>query len=324
VNDTRRAVLDAIEDGPVSGPDIADRLGVSRTAIWNEIEALREEGFAIESGGEGYALVEVPEYGAGAVEYHLDGAFPVEYHETIESTNERARELAREGASEVVVLADEQAGGRGRLDRAWDSPAGGIWTSVLLRPDLPPARAPLLTLAAAVATARAVRACGIDAGLKWPNDVLVVEEDGTEGTPAGNGPERKLAGILTEMEGEADEVSWVVVGIGVNANVDAGALPAGATSLRERAGDVNRGRLVAELLGELDALRSEPGDILPAWRDLSATLGRQVRVETGGDPVVGEATDIAPPGRLRIDTDEGGVWVHAGDCEHLRPVDGGR
>jgi BirA family biotin operon repressor/biotin-[acetyl-CoA-carboxylase] ligase len=325
-NDTRRAVLSALGDGPVSGPDLADHIGVSRTAVWKAVEALREEGFGIDSGSNGYVLTGIPEYGAAAVEYRLDRDGDVEYHESIQSTNARARELAVSGATPdrdvpQVVLADEQTGGRGRLDREWVSPPGGVWMSVLIRPDLPPARVPLVTLAAAVATARAVDAVadadvgGASVGLKWPNDVLAVDRTGAE---------RKLAGILTEMDGEADEVSWVVVGIGVNANVDAGALPAGATSLRERAGDVNRGRLVAELLGELDALRSEPGDILPAWRDLSATLGRQVRVETGGDPVVGEATDIAPPGRLRIDTDGGGVWVHAGDCEHLRPVDGGR
>ncbi|MFB6295709.1 MAG: biotin--[acetyl-CoA-carboxylase] ligase [Halobacteriales archaeon] len=327
MNDTRRAVLDAIEDGPASGPDIADRLGVSRTAVWNEIEALREEGFAIESDGEGYELGEVPEYGAGAVAYHLDGfddldnPFAVEYHETIESTNERARDLAREGASDAAVLADEQTGGRGRLDRAWDSPPGGIWMSALLRPDLPPARAPLLTLAAAVATARAVRAHGVDAGLKWPNDVLVADEAGAERSHAGTGTERKLAGILTEMEGETDEVSWVVVGIGINANVDAGTLPEGATSLRKQVGDVDRARLVADLLGELDALRAEPSEVLPAWRDRSVTLGRRVRIETGEESIVGEATGIEPPGTLRVDTGGGERRVHAGDCEHLRPAE---
>jgi len=323
MNDTQHAVLDGIEDGPASGPGIAADLGVSRAAVWKAVEALRAEGFSIESDEEGYALAGVPEYGAGAVEYRLaadhglGGAFDVEYHESIPSTNARARELAREGAprgdaSGAVVLADEQTGGRGRLDREWVSPSGGVWMSVLLRPDLPPARAPLLTLAAAVATARAVGDVEPDCevGLKWPNDVLAVDDAGEE---------RKLAGILTEMEGETDEVSWVVVGIGLNANVDRGTLPKGATSLRERGGDVDRGRLVATLLSAFDRLRSVPGEILPAWRERSLTLGRRVRIETGGgEGIVGEAVSVEEPGALLVEGGNGTVRMHAGDCEHLR------
>jgi len=332
VNDTQRAVLDALEDRPASGPKLADELGVSRTAVWKAVEALREEGFGVESSEEGYVLTGVPEYGAGAVEYRLDGRFVVEHHESLPSTNARARELARAGGTEpegttgVVVLADEQTGGRGRLDREWVSPPGGVWLSVLIRPDLPPARAPLLTLAAAVATARAVDgvAPGTDGvvtagdgaeasvGLKWPNDVLAV--DGAE-------RERKLAGILTEMEGETDAVSWLVVGIGVNANVDATELPDCATSLRELRGDVDRGRLAATLLREFDRLRSSPDRILPAWRNRSLTLGRRVRVETGEGTVVGDAVRVEPPGTLLVDTGDGTVRVHAGDCHHLRRTD---
>jgi len=323
VNDTQRAVLDAIEDGPASGPVIADRLGVSRTAVWKAVEALRAEGFGIESGDEGYVLTAVPEYGAGAVEYRLGGEVDVEYHESIPSTNARARGLAREGgtdsggetgegATELVVLADEQTGGRGRLDREWVSPPGGIWMSLLVRPDLPPARAPLLTLAAAVATARATEGTGLEReiGVKWPNDVLAVDESGAE---------RKLAGVLTEMEGETDEVSWVVVGVGLNANVDAGELPEGATSLQEMGEGVDRGRLVAAAIEAFDDLREAPEEILTAWRDRSLTLGRQVRVKTGTEAVVGEAVRIEPPGALLVDTGTGTTRVHAGDCEHLRP-----
>jgi BirA family biotin operon repressor/biotin-[acetyl-CoA-carboxylase] ligase len=328
VNQTQRAVLDSLEGGPTSGPELADELGISRSAVWNGVETLREAGFEIGSSEEGYVLTAIPEYGAGAVEHRLDGEFTVEYHDSIPSTNARARELAHEerfdpeSESGVVVLADEQTGGRGRLDREWASPPGGIWMSILLRPDLPPAQAPLLTLAAAVATARAVDDVGVgdDAdrdtdgqgttmGLKWPNDVLAVGRTGEE---------RKLAGILTEMEGETDEVSWVIVGIGLNANVDVAGLPDGATSLRELAGDVNRGRLVATLLEAFDALRAAPEEILTAWRERSLTLGRQVRVETESEAVVGEAAGIDPPGALLVDTGSEVVRVHAGDCEHLR------
>jgi BirA family biotin operon repressor/biotin-[acetyl-CoA-carboxylase] ligase len=237
----------------------------------------------------------------------------VEYHDSIGSTNARARALASDGAADVVVLADEQTGGRGRLQRAWASPSGGVWLSVLLRPALPPASVPLLTLAAGVATVRAVEPAGVEPRLKWPNDVLVAAPDGSE-------DELKIAGILTEMAGEADRTEWVVVGIGVNANVDPESLPPGATSLRELVGDAERRSVVQRLLREFDSLRGAPDAVLPAWRRVSSTLGRRVRVTAASGDVVGEATDVEFPGRLVVETDDGPVRVHAGDCEHLRPA----
>ena len=306
MQETRHRVLDALSEAPVSGPDLADRLDISRAAVWKHVEALREDGFTIESGDDGYELTDVPEFGGPAVEFGLEAPFSVEYHDSIPSTNGRARELAAEGASDVVVLADEQTGGRGRLNREWSSPSGGIWLSILFRPETPPAQTPIFTLAAAVAVTKAAREAGVDAGIKWPNDVLVDGE--------------KLVGILTEMEGEADRVSWVIVGPGINANVDAAELVPGATSLREQAGDVDRRVFTQRVLEEFDALRTDPDDVLPAWRDLSSTLGQRVRVETPGGEVVGEAIDVEFPGSLIVDTDEGTVRVTAGDCEHLRPV----
>jgi len=308
---TRHRVLDAIADGPVPGPALADRLDVSRAAVWKHIEALRDAGFSIDGGDDGYELVSIPEFGGEAVEFGLDAPFEVEYHDTIPSTNDRARELADEGREGVVVLADEQTGGRGRLDRAWTAPSGGIWLSILLRPTVPPADAPAFTLAAAVATTRAAREAGVDAAIKWPNDVLVAD---------GDGGQRKLTGILTEMEGEADRVSWVVVGIGINANVDAADLVDGATSLRAENGDVNRRVFTQRVLEEFHELRSNLDSVVPAWRDLADTLGRRVRVDTPGGEVVGEAVDIEFPGTLVVETDDGTVRVSAGDCEHLRPV----
>ena len=313
MNDTRGAVLDALADGPVSGPALADRLGVSRNAVWKHVEALREAGFEVESGEAGYRLADVPDYGGPAVEYGLEAPFSVEYHDAIGSTNDRARELAAEGAEDVVVLADEQTGGRGRLDREWVGPSGGVWLSLLVRPDVPPAHAPLLTLAAAVAVTRAAREAGVDAEIKWPNDVLVADESAERGG-------RKLTGILTEMEGEADRVSWAVVGIGVNANVAADRLPDDATSVQNEVGPVDRRAFVQRLLETFDELRADPDAVLPAWRDYAATLGRRVRVETPGGTVEGEAVDVAMPGALVVDTDEGRVRVHAGDCDHLRPA----
>ncbi|MFC7324537.1 biotin--[acetyl-CoA-carboxylase] ligase [Halorubrum rutilum] len=325
--DTRRALLDALADGPVSGPALAAELDVSRTAVWKAVEALREEGFAVESTPDGYVAPADPPYCAAGIEFGLDAPYAVEYHESLPSTNDRARELAAEGAADVAVVADEQTGGRGRLDREWVAPSGGVWLSLVARPTVPPARAPLFTLVAAVATVDACREAGVDAHIKWPNDVLV---GGDEGTESGTGDAsarsgrggRKLAGILTEMEGEADRVSWLVVGVGVNANLDPEALPADATSLRaEAGGDVDRRRFAATLLERFASLAGavdEPDRILSAWRDRASTLGRRVRVETPTGSVTGTAVDVESPGALVIDTGEGTRRVHAGDCEHLR------
>ncbi|WP_231182932.1 biotin--[acetyl-CoA-carboxylase] ligase [Haladaptatus sp. DYF46] len=323
MNETRRAVLDALADGPVSGPELAAALDISRNAVWKHVEALRTAGFEIESTSDGYLLGEVPEFGP-AVEYGLDAPFEVEYHDSIGSTNDRARELAGENARDVVVLADEQIGGRGRLERAWVGPSGGIWMSFVLRPTIPPAHAPLLTLAAAVAVTRAAREAGVPAEIKWPNDVLVSEGRANENQSAqppseGRGGD-KLCGILTEMEGEANRVSWVIVGTGINVNIAADDLPEGATSVQEVVGPVNRRVFAQRVVEEFHALRTDLDAVLPAWRELSATLGQQVRVETPEGDVVGEAIDIVTPGALVVDTDDGEVRVHAGDCDHLRPA----
>ncbi|KOX97261.1 biotin--[acetyl-CoA-carboxylase] ligase [Halorubrum tropicale] len=325
--DTRRALLDALaaDDDPVSGPALAESLDVSRAAVWKAVEGLREEGFAVESTPDGYVAPDDPGYTGPGIAFGLDAPYSVEYHDRVGSTNERARELAGEDAADVAVVANEQTGSRGRLDREWVAPSGGVWLSVLTRPDVPTARAPLFTLAAAVATTDAARQAGVDARIKWPNDVLVGDGTPEESAPAsdlGGRGGRKLAGILTEMEGEADRVGWLVVGVGVNANLDPETLPAGATSLSaERGAPVDRRRFAATLLERYAELTASPGaldGVLPAWRERASTLGRRVRVEAADGVVEGTAVDVAEPGALVVDTDEGRRRVHAGDCEHLR------
>lgn len=307
MQETRTRILSAIAEGPVTGPTLADELDISRAAVWKHVEALREQGFEVTSGEDGYVLDAVPEFGP-AIEFELDAPYTVEYHDSIDSTNRRARDLADDGESDIVVVADEQTGGRGRLDRPWSSPSGGIWLSVLVRPDIPPAHAPLFTLAAAVAVTEAVSELDVDATIKWPNDVLV---DG-----------RKLVGILTEMEGEADRVSWIVVGMGINANVDPADLPSdSATSLREACGDIDRRTLTQDILERFARYTQNRDAVLPAWRDRSTTLGQRVRVETGSGTVEGEALDVTFPGALEIETADGVKTVTTGDCEHLRPVE---
>jgi BirA family biotin operon repressor/biotin-[acetyl-CoA-carboxylase] ligase len=310
MQETRARVLDAVGGGPVTGPTLAEELGVSRAAVWNHVEALREEGFGIADTGDGYELTSLPEYGGAAIEYATDADVDVEFHEELGSTNARARELATDGADGTVVVAERQTGGQGRLDREWDSPAGGIYASLVRRPDVPPAHAPAYTLAAAVAVTDAARDAGVDAGIKWPNDVLVEQPDGSA---------RKLCGILTEMEGEADRISWLVVGPGVNANVPADALPEGATSVLAEAEPVIRREFLATVVDRFEALTDDLDAVLPAWRERALTLGREVRVETPDGTVEGTATDVEFPGTLVVETADGPVRVAAGDCEHLRP-----
>lgn len=304
MQETREQILSALAEEPQTGPALASRLDISRAAVWKHIEALRDSGFVIVSETDGYRLESVPEFGASAIEFGLDAPFQLEYHDSIPSTNARARELAIDGESDVVVVADSQTGGRGRLNREWVSPSGGIWCSLLVRPDVPVAHAPVFTLAAAVTTAEALQTIGIDAQIKWPNDVLV---DG-----------QKIAGILSEMEGEADRLSWVVVGIGLNANVERDTLPEGSTSIRDERGDIERALLTRTLLETFHELRTNTERILPRWRKHAATLGQEVRVETPTDVVRGKAIAIEFPGKLRVDTGDGVETVTTGDCEHLR------
>lgn len=320
---TRRRLLRALADadGPVAGPTLAEDLGVSRAAIWKHVEALRESGFSIGSGADGYTVESVPDYGGDAIAFGFDAPYAIEYHDRLPSTNDRARELAVDGERDVLVVAGEQTGGRGRLDRPWSSPPGGVYASLLVRPDRPPAHAPVFTLAAAVAVTRACRESGVEAVIKWPNDVLVA------------GSERKLAGILTEMEGEADRISWLIVGVGANVDVRASDLPETATSVlaegceeprssvsRPAADGADRRRFCQRVVEGFHDLRLAPDDVLPAWRDYAVTLGREVRVDTPGGVVEGEAIDIEFPGALVVRTDEGERTVHAGDCDHLRPA----
>jgi len=306
-------VLDALTDeGVVSGEELAESFDVSRNAVWKHVETLRDEGFVVESTGDGYRLETVPEYGGLAVEYRLCErggteyvGTEIKYHDSVVSTNDLAVERAREGVAEgYVVLADEQTGGRGRRERVWESPSGGVWTSVVLRPDFAPRDASLVTLAASVAVARAVEETGVDATIKWPNDVLL---DG-----------KKLCGILVEMEANAESVSHAVVGIGLNANAKPDVPDASPTSLAENVGEVDRATLTANLLAELEEAYGFGDEILDEWRERSSTLGRDVRVETPNETVEGVAERIDASGALVVSTKDGERTVTAGDCVHLR------
>jgi BirA family biotin operon repressor/biotin-[acetyl-CoA-carboxylase] ligase len=306
----------------ISGEAISDKLGFTRTAVWKHVEGLRGQGYRIDaSPARGYRLVEVPDR-LGPLEVRpllatRDLGQTLHFYEEIDSTNDRAKELAEDGAVHgEAVIAELQRAGRGRRGRTWSSPAGrNLYLSVVLRPELPPTRAPELTLVAALAVCDALRKAGVDAGIKWPNDVM-----------AGG---KKIAGILTELSAEPDHVHWVVLGVGVNLNARREDFPAAlrdeATSvLIERGQAAPRALFTAALLLSLeqwlDVHQDEGFDaIREAWRTRSVTLGRTVMVRMGDRDIEGVAEDLDASGALLVRTSSGVERVMTGDVVLLRP-----
>jgi len=221
-----------------------------------------------------------------------------------------ARELARKGVREgTLVIAERQITGRGRLSRAWQSPLGGIYFTIVLRPRISPLYAPRINLMASVAVANTIRKLfGLNAGLKWPNDVLI------------NG--KKVCGILAEMDAETDTVNFVNVGIGINANSPISQLEHTATSLKEELGrEISRKEFLRSLVREINeqyALLTGT-ELLEEWKNLSVTLSKWVRVISLGETMEGQAIDIDASGALLIKDKDGLVRAAlAGDCIHLR------
>ena len=241
------------------------------------------------------------------------------------STNAVLANRARSGAPEGLVIATEhQTAGKGRLDRVWSTPKSSALTfSVLLRPHhLDPAKWTWLPLLAGLSVTSALRSMGFDAGVKWPNDVLLTTVDPDSGAPL----EAKICGILVERV-ETAEGPAAVIGIGINTSMRPEDLPVStATSLRIASGaEVDRTQVLITVLRSLFAhyadWLADPDEVASAYRSMSATLGRQVRAELpGGGTLLGRATGIDPIGCLVIDTTSGPVAVAAGDVVHLRAV----
>lgn len=307
---SRRGILDALEasGGFVSGEDLAVRLGISRAAVWKHVAALKRGGYAIDGvRARGYRLLAAPtELTEAAIRARGGGPMGrrIVVLDVTRSTNSDAMALGRDGKAEgAVVIAEEQTAGRGRLGRTWESSRGvNLYLSILLRPAIAPWLAPQLSLVAGIAVAETVREEGIDARIKWPNDVVTVGE----GTAL-----RKIAGLLTEIEAEADRVAFVVVGIGVNLNSDAShfsaELAGKATSVRlERGVTTDRAAFAARLLarfGECYQAWTAGGfaAVAPRWRALSVLDGRRVTVDAPGDRYEGTCAGIDDDGALLLD-----------------------
>jgi BirA family biotin operon repressor/biotin-[acetyl-CoA-carboxylase] ligase len=303
-----------------SGEEIASNLGISRAAVWKQVQALRSKGYQIESStNKGYRLAKNqdildPDLILKGLETEFVGK-DLRYYREVKSTNKKAREMAATCGNGTVVLAEVQTGGRGRLSRSWRSPPGGIWMSLILKPKMPLAQAYSINMAVGVAIARTlIRLYGIRPGIKWPNDILINE--------------RKLCGILIEVSAEIDRLEYAVVGIGINANVNVDDFPDdwNATSLsREIGGQVSRTQLIQALLLEIEKAYNQIGstEICSEWRDRSVTLGRLVRVTSLEVDLEGYAVSLSEDGALEIELlgEPGTVRrIVAGDCVHLRAV----
>jgi len=290
-------VVERLKEG-ASGETLAELLGVSRTAVWKFIRKLENLGYVIErKKGTGYRIVRTPDlspYEIATICRDLRLIDEIYYYTVVDSTNRRAKEVAK---PKTLFIAERQTEGRGRYGRRWMSEAGGLYFSIALPPQLPVEEIPKLTLTTGVAVAKALKAM-----LKWPNDVLY------------NG--RKLCGILCELFGEIEE-PMVVVGIGINVN---NPTPSNGVSLKDIHGrEFNRLEVLRDVLVSFERhyfrlLNGEWEDIREEWKCLSETLGRNVVVRTARGNYEGKALDLDGDGGLILDTGGKIVKIFSGDC----------
>ena len=305
------SALRSTEHG-VSGADLCRHLGVSRAAIWSHIESLRKAGFEIvASPHHGYQLVKSPDtLMADDIMSRLGKVNAIGRKITVfertTSTNDEVEKAAINGHAEgLVVFAESQTRGRGRMGRRWSSPAGkGLWFSLLLRPKLTPDKCTQLTAATATALVRAIRSkTNITPEIKWPNDLMI------------HG--KKVSGILTEMSAELDSVRFVIVGIGINVNQTTSEFPpeieSSSTSLKLATGaNISRTDLAIEILRELDhdysrIVSGKFSSVADEWAGNCSTLGKQVKINIGQRRFTGRAEALDETGSLLIRTDHGRV-----------------
>ena len=317
----KRTIIDMLKGAAgkfVSGESIADELKVTRTSIWKNIQTLKKFGYDIESRGKlGYKLNRMADLLLpAAVQSGLDTKIigvEMIHKDSVDSTNKLAKKLAYEGAADgTVIVAEEQTGGKGRLERKFFSPrSNGIYFSLILRPKCLPKDAPKFTLMAAVAVANAMQSFKLPAQIKWPNDIMF---DG-----------RKVVGILTELSAQIEKVNYIVVGIGINANIKPKDFPDDikkvAASLSEiNGGEISRIDFFRAVLEECDKLYTTINaegfnKIFEQWKKFNITLGRKVKVISAetGESFFGIAEDIDEDGALIVATDKGRQTLYAGD-----------
>jgi BirA family biotin operon repressor/biotin-[acetyl-CoA-carboxylase] ligase len=309
-------------DGYVSGQELCQYYGVSRTAVWKAMKQLEKEGYIIEAqNNKGYRLVEsnnLDVFAKVEIESHLDTKWVgrnLVFHRETGSTNLDAKKLADEGAaSGALVVADMQTAGRGRRGRDWVSPAGkDIYMTLMLRPECRPDMASALTLVMALAVLEAIREfmpieCQV--GIKWPNDIVINN--------------KKTCGILTEMSAELDGIHYVVIGVGINVNQTefADEIKANATSmLIENGTKINRSKLVARVMHyfeedyEIFAKTWDLTGLVDKYNKYLVNCGKEVRVLDPKGEYDAYAEGINENGELIVKRKDNGetVLVYAGE-----------
>lgn len=306
-------------DNYLSGEELSSKLKISRQALWKHIQNLRDVGYDIAAVPHlGYRFISAPDrLFPWEIQFHLNTkvlARKLYYFESCNSTMDMALKLAEENVPEgTLVVAETQTKGRGRLNRHWLSPKyKGIYLSLILRPMIAPNQAPLLTLLSAVAVCQALESfCGILARIKWPNDILINQ--------------KKVGGILTELNAEMDVVRFVIVGIGLNVNNEKEYLLDSATSLKvEKKVAIYRVGLLQEILRSMENLyfdfqKKKTKDILQLWRGFALSLGKRVRIVSLQEEFEGQAIDVDEDGSLLVRSDAGIIRrVTTGDVVHCR------
>lgn len=304
-------------DGYISGQELCNRFGVSRTAVWKAINQLKEAGYEIEAQqNKGYRLMAAPDLMTEAEIKSLMHtewvAKEVLYFDTIDSTNTKAQELAEKGyPSGTLVVADKQESGKGRRGRSWVSPSGtGIFMTLMIKPDINPNNASMLTLVAALAVAKAITSVtGEEAMIKWPNDIVV------------NG--KKVCGILTEMNAQFDYINNIVVGVGINVHNESfpEEISQMASSLMIEAGGkrFHRAQIIAETMSYFEQyydtfLKTQDlSALVREYDELLVNRNKSVRVLDPKEPFDGKAMGITPKGELIVDTWESRKLVSSGE-----------
>ena len=305
----KRQLIELLQKKPgefISGEELSQNLGISRVSIWKHIKKLQELSYQIESGPTGYKLISSP-----------DSLYPwefgdkeelIHYFEEVDSTMSEAKRLARKDCPPyTVVIAERQSKGRGRLQRTWFSDDGGLFFTLVLRPKIPAMMMSRYSFAASLCLAVIIqRELGIEARVKWPNDILV--------------DDKKICGMLAEMEMESDMVSFLNIGIGLNVNNNPTINEPNATSLSILAGKkLSRKKILASFLDEMKLLLSQPdlNQIIPQWKQHTITLNRTVKVMTTSEEWEGVAVDIDENGALILkQSDDSLQKVYFGDCFH--------
>ena len=290
----------------VSGQALSAQLGISRVSVWKHIQKLQELGYFIASSAKGYRL-----------EYSPDEPYPWEfpdreskiiYYEELASTMDVARDLARKGCPDfTTIVAGRQTSGRGRLKRKWLSDKGGLYFTIVLRPMLPPLLSFRVNFLASLTLAKTINDLfGVDARVKWPNDLLV--------------DERKICGMLSELEAEADQVAFINVGLGINVNNDPSNIEPAATSLKAILGrEVSKSDILAQFLNAFEQRMQNGGfdRVIEEWKAYTVTLNREVRVVTTREVFNGKAVDVDDSGALVLKCADGSIQkIFYGDCFH--------